>query len=207
MTEKYLIVGLGNPGRQYEATRHNIGFMAVEALAKRAGITGKTEAKFNAIVGLGRHGAHQLIIAQPLTFMNLSGEAVVKILNYYDLPSERLLVVYDDAALPFGRIRIRPAGSDAGQKGMRSIIQSLGGNKTIARLRLGIGGPPAKLAMPDFVLSRFDAEEQKDLPRIIDTALECIETWMDSDTETAMTRYNGLILVEEPSLPGDSNSL
>jgi PTH1 family peptidyl-tRNA hydrolase len=133
-------------------------------------------------------------VAQPLTFMNLSGEAVVKLLNYYDLTPEQLLVVYDDAALPFGRLRIRPGGSDAGQKGMKSIIAQLGGNNQVPRLRIGIGGPPAQMAMPNFVLSKFDPEEQKDLPRIIATSIECVETWLDSGMEKAMERYNGLIL-------------
>jgi PTH1 family peptidyl-tRNA hydrolase len=196
MAEQFLIVGLGNPGKQYESTRHNIGFMVLEALSRRCGIAGKQESRFNAMVGTGRCGAHRVILAQPLTYMNLSGEAVVKILHYYDVPPERLLVIYDEAALPFGRIRIRPSGSDAGQKGMRSIIASLGGNQDFPRLRVGIGGPPAKMAMPDYVLSRFDTEEKKDLPRIIDAALDCVEAWMDSGIERAMERYNGLELLE-----------
>lgn len=201
MPEKYLIVGLGNPGAQYQATRHNIGFTVLEALSKRTGIAGKTEKRFNAIVGTGRHGVHQLILAQPLTFMNLSGEAVIKILNYYDLPPERLLVIYDEAALPFGRLRFRPGGSDAGQKGIRSIIASLGGNQQFPRLRIGIGSPPARMAMPDFVLSRFDASEQQDLPRIIDTALDGVDTWLNEGIENAMTAYNGLNLIDEAPLP------
>lgn len=191
MAEKKLIVGLGNPGKQYEATRHNIGFMVLEAFARRTGITGKQESKFQALVGNGVYQKHKLILAQPLTYMNLSGDAVGKLMHYYDLSAEDLLVVYDEAALPFGKMRIRPNGSDAGQKGMRSIIATLGGTQNIPRLRIGIGGPPARMAMPDFVLSRFDAEEQKDLPLIIDTAMDCIETWLDAGTEAAMTRYNG----------------
>lgn len=195
MADKFLIVGLGNPGKQYEATRHNIGFMVIEALSRRAGITGKQEAKFKALVGSGRHAGHQIILAQPLTYMNLSGESVIKLLNYYDLEPDRLLVIYDEAALPFGKIRVRPAGSDAGQKGVRSIIQQLGGNPNFARLRVGIGSPPAKMAMPDFVLSKFGTEEQKELPAIIDAALDAVECWMDRGVEETMTRYNGLSLL------------
>jgi PTH1 family peptidyl-tRNA hydrolase len=197
MSDKYLIVGLGNPGKQYEATRHNVGFMAVEAFARRAGIEGKTERKFNAIVGTGKHRGHALIVAQPLTFMNLSGEAVVKLLNYYEVEPERLLVIYDEAALPFGKIRIRPSGSDAGQKGMKSIIQCLGGNKDIPRLRIGIGGPPAKMAMPDYVLGKFDEEERKDLPNVLDTVMDTIDYWLDNGMEAAMTRYNGASVLTE----------
>jgi len=197
MADKFLIVGLGNPGKQYESTRHNIGFMVLEAFARRAGISGKTESKFNALVGTGKYGGKSLILAQPLTFMNLSGEAVAKLMNYYDLEPEQLLVVYDEAALPFGRIRIRPSGSDAGQKGMKSIISSLGGNNQFPRLRVGIGDPPAKMAMPDYVLGKFDEQERKDLPQIIETAMDAIEAWMNVGVEEAMTRYNGLELVSE----------
>lgn len=201
MADKFLIVGLGNPGKQYESTRHNIGFMVLEAFARRTGLSGKTESKFNAIVGNGKYGGKSLILAQPLTFMNLSGEAVSKLMNYYDLEPEQLLVVYDEAALPFGRIRIRPSGSDAGQKGMKSIISSLGGNNKFPRLRVGIGGPPARMAMPDYVLGKFDEQERKDLPQIIDTVLDAIEAWMSVGVEETMTRYNGLELVAAPEQP------
>ncbi|WP_303673009.1 aminoacyl-tRNA hydrolase [Vampirovibrio chlorellavorus] len=197
MSDKYLIVGLGNPGKQYEATRHNIGFMVLEALSRRAGIVGKSESRFKAVVGLGRLGSYPVILAQPLTYMNLSGEAVLKLMNYYDVPPERLLVIYDEAALPFGKIRVRPAGSDAGQKGVRSIIQQLGGNQQFARLRVGIGSPPPPMAMPDFVLSKFAPEEQKHLPEIIDAALDAVEAWMSVGVEETMTRYNGRLLLPQ----------
>jgi peptidyl-tRNA hydrolase, PTH1 family len=198
MAGKFLIVGLGNPGKQYESTRHNIGFMALEAFARRTGIMGKPENKFNAIVGTGKYGGTSLILAQPLTFMNLSGEAVSRLLKYYNLEVEQLLVVYDEAALPFGKIRMRPSGSDAGQKGMKSIIACLGNNQHFARLRLGIGSPPAKMAMPDYVLGKFDAQEQQHLPRILESAMDAIESWMKNGVEATMTEYNKLnLLVEE----------
>ncbi len=197
MSDKFLIVGLGNPGKQYEATRHNIGFMVLEALSRRAGIVGKSESRFKAMVGLGRLGSYSVILAQPLTYMNLSGEAVLKLMNYYDVPPERLLVIYDEAALPFGKIRVRPAGSDAGQKGVRSIIQQLGGNQQFARLRVGIGSPPPPMAMPDFVLSKFAPEEQKHLPEIVDAALDAVESWMSVGVEETMTRYNGRLLLPQ----------
>ena len=199
MAEQFLIVGLGNPGKQYEATRHNIGFAVLEALARQAGITAKTESKFNALVGSGRHAGQKLILAQPLTFMNLSGEAVSKLLRYYDIPTEQLLVVYDDVALPFGKIRIRPGGSDAGQKGMKSIITCLGGDQKFPRLRVGVGAPPAKMALPDYVLGKFVEAERQDLPKILDASIEAIEYWLNHGVEPTMTRYNGLsILGEEP---------
>jgi peptidyl-tRNA hydrolase, PTH1 family len=198
MTDKFLIVGLGNPGKQYESTRHNVGFMAVEAFARRAGVSGKTESRFNALVGSGKYRGKGLILAQPLTFMNLSGEAVSKLMKYYDIPPEQLLVIYDEAALPFGKIRLRPSGSDAGQKGMKSIIQCLGGNQNIPRLRIGIGGPPAKMAMPDYVLGKFDVEERKDLPQILEAAMDAIECWLENGMEAAMAQYNGVSLMGEP---------
>lgn len=197
MSDKFLIVGLGNPGKQYEATRHNIGFMVLEALSRRAGILGKSESRFKAMVGLGRLGSYSVILAQPLTYMNLSGEAVLKLMNYYDVPPERLLVIYDEAALPFGKIRVRPGGSDAGQKGVRSIIQQLGGNQQFARLRVGIGSPPPPMALPDFVLSKFAPEEQKHLPEIIDAALDAVESWTSAGVEETMTRYNGRLLLPQ----------
>jgi len=201
MADQFLIVGLGNPGKQYESTRHNIGFAVLEAFGRKTGISGKSESRFNAMVGSGRHGRHKLILAQPLTFMNLSGEAVSKLMRYYDIPPEQLLVVYDDVALPFGKIRIRPEGSDAGQKGMKSIIQHLGGDKNFPRLRVGVGAPPAKMAMPDYVLGKFVEAERQDLPKIIDLAMEAIESWLDNGVEQTMTRYNGVSVVEEPAPP------
>jgi PTH1 family peptidyl-tRNA hydrolase len=198
MTEKYLIAGLGNPGSEYEDTRHNIGFAVLEALGRRMGIRGKSERRFQAIVGTGRRGAHNLILAQPLTYMNLSGQAIAKILRYYQIPLECLLVIYDEAALPFGRIRFRPSGSDGGQKGVRSIIGSLGGRQDFARLRVGIGSPPPEVAMVDFVLSRFAPEERDVMPRVIDAALDGVETWLDSGMESAMARYNGLSVLAPP---------
>lgn len=200
MTEKFLIVGLGNPGKQYEATRHNIGFMVLEALARQTGISGKTESRFNAIVGTGRQDNHSLILAQPLTYMNCSGDAVQKLLDYYDIPAERLLVVYDEAALPFGRLRFRPEGNAAGQKGMKSIMDRLSGTTKIPRLRIGIGAPPAKMAMPDFVLSKFNAGEQSDLPKVIDTAVEAILFYLDNGMERTMERYNGLEIISTEKL-------
>lgn len=198
MSDRFLIVGLGNPGPQYEATRHNVGFMALEAFSRHAGIAGKKEARFNAIVGTGRHGRHSLILVQPLTFMNASGDAVAALLRYYEVEPARMLVVYDDVALPFGRIRLRPGGSDAGQKGMRSIIARLDGSGDFPRLRIGIGSPPAKMAMQNYVLSRFDEEERQNLPEIIATATEAMDVWLDEGIEAAMTRYNGRYLLPSP---------
>jgi PTH1 family peptidyl-tRNA hydrolase len=173
--------------------------MVLEALAQRAGISGKSESKFNAIVGTGHHAGYSLILAQPLTFMNASGEAVSKLLKYYDLEPERLLVIYDDAALPFGRLRVRPGGSAAGQKGMKSIIEHLG-DQNIPRLRLGIGAPPGKMTMPNFVLSKFDKAEQEDLPKVINIAMDAIEFYLKNGIDRSMERYNGLDIIGPKAL-------
>jgi peptidyl-tRNA hydrolase, PTH1 family len=186
-----LIVGLGNPGIQYEGTRHNIGFTVIEAISRQFNIVGKSEKKFQAIVGNGRIGTNRVILAQPLTFMNLSGQSVQKLLAYYDVPIEDLLVIYDEAALPFGRLRFRPSGSDAGQKGMRSIQQSLGGRQDIPRLRMGIGSPPTPMAMADYVLSRFLPEEQAEFDPLLMKTQSAVETWLDFGMQTAMERFNG----------------
>ncbi len=194
MADRWLIVGLGNPGPQYEGTRHNAGFMVLHALSRKTGIAGKQEARFRAMVGAGRWGTHPVVLAQPLTYMNLSGEAVGKLMHYYDIPPERLVAVYDEAALPFGKLRVRPGGSDAGQKGVRSIIHQLGTDR-FARVRVGIGSPPVpQMSMPDYVLSRFTPEEQALLPEIVEAAIGALQTVLDEGVEVAMTRYNGLDL-------------
>lgn len=202
MAERWLIVGLGNPGPKYEGTRHNIGFHVLHALARKTGIAGKQEGRFQAMAGSGRWGSHALVLAQPLTYMNLSGEAVSKLMHYYDIPPERLLVIYDDVALPFGKIRVRPGGSAGGQKGMKSIIQHLGGNDRFPRLRVGISAPPIpQLSMPDYVLGRFSSEEQRWLPDITELALDAVELVLDQGVEAAMTRYNGVNVIPQPDPP------
>jgi PTH1 family peptidyl-tRNA hydrolase len=195
--DRWLIAGLGNPGKQYEETRHNVGFQLVMRLAETAGLQGKKETKFNAIVAAGRWKGIPMILCQPLTFMNLSGEAVSKIMQYYQIPPERLIVVYDDAALPFGKLRVRPSGTDGGQKGMRSIISCLGGNKDFPRLRIGIGSPA--FSMQDHVLSKFSPDEQQHLPQILNTAMDALEVICKEGVETARNQFNGMMLVpEEP---------
>lgn len=188
-----LIFGLGNPGKDYEATRHNIGFMAIEALAKKHAIAGKGESKFNAIVGQGRLGSHKILIAQPTTFMNKSGEALQKITAFYKIPQEAILVAYDDVDLPLGKMRFRPEGSAGTHNGMKSVIQCMGTN-TIARLRLGVGSPHPEWDLADYVLSQFTPEEGPVLDKVIAAAVEAIEAWVCDGTETAMNRFNGLNL-------------
>jgi len=201
-----LIVGLGNPGTQYEGTRHNIGFTAIEALSRQFNIAGKADKKFQAIVGIGKVGENRVILAQPTTYMNLSGQAVQKLLAYYDIPLLDLLVIYDEAALPFGRLRFRPSGSDAGQKGMRSIQQSLGGCQDIPRLRVGIGSPTPPMAMADYVLARFLPSERENLDDLLSMMQKAVETWLTDGMQIAMERFNGPAIISPKKDPQPDNT-
>nr|MBA2570220.1 aminoacyl-tRNA hydrolase [Chloroflexota bacterium] len=151
-----IVVGLGNPGRQYEATRHNVGWMVLDRIADRAGWSGRAKARDAAAVARGRHGDLDLVLVKPTTYMNLSGLAVRKVLARERAPLEDLLVVVDDFALPLGRLRLREEGSAGGHNGLRSIIAEMG-TQRFARLRVGIGEPSRQAV--DHVLSRFAADE------------------------------------------------
>src|SRR5690348_14056362 len=137
MENVYLVVGLGNPGPQYARTRHNIGFMVLDYLARQGEIALKEERRMKAIMGIGHLARRRVILAEPQTYMNLSGEAVQQIQHYYKVPLENILIVFDDVALPFGKMRFRAKGSAGSQKGMISVLQSMG-TQEIARLRVGI---------------------------------------------------------------------
>lgn len=190
MTEskKFLIAGLGNPGKEYIDTRHNIGFMVVDQLARDL----KTEfskMQSNAMIATVLHPAGKIILAKPRTFMNLSGQAVSALARYYHIELENLLVIHDDVDLEFEVIRIKPEGSSAGQKGMESIIQSLGTDQ-FPRLRVGIGRPPGRLPTPAYVLRPFTSQEQEVLPFIIQNAADAARAFITGDIETVMNKYN-----------------
>ncbi len=198
MSDRWLIVGLGNPGPEYEKTRHNIGFMTISELAEANGIRGQQEKKFNALIGSGTIEGFSVLLVQPLTYMNLSGETVSKLMHYYKIPPEQLLVIYDDTALPVGKIRLRSEGSAGGQNGMKSIIQHLGGNQTFPRLRIGIGAPPPQWSMADYVLSRFSPEEMEWMEkRILPEVQKAILLWMKEGVSMAAARFNGMKLIEQ----------
>ncbi|TAM56651.1 MAG: aminoacyl-tRNA hydrolase [Chloroflexota bacterium] len=181
-----IVVGLGNPGSRYAGTRHNVGWMVVDRLADRAGWSGGRERDAAKVVW-GRYGGLDLTLVKPLTFMNDSGVAVRKALARGRTPLEDLLVVCDDFALPFGRLRLREAGSAGGHNGLRSIIGELGGQK-FARLRVGIGAPePAAI---DHVLSRFTADEQAALPQVVEAAADAVEVWAREGPARAANRWN-----------------
>ena len=184
----FLIAGLGNPGKQYTDTRHNIGFVVVDHLAQRLGVE-FSRMQSNAMVTKARYLDHRLILAKPRTFMNNSGQAVGALVRFYKVPLENVLVVYDDADLDFEMLRIRQEGSSSGQKGMNSVINSLGTDK-IPRLRVGIGRPPGRMPTPDYVLRPFSSDEQEVLPFIIDRAVDAVLEFIEHDILSAMNKYN-----------------
>ena len=187
-TKPYLIVGLGNPDREYRGNRHNIGFMVLDQLAARLGAS-FSRVKMNALMTAVRHGEERLILIKPQTYMNLSGNAVSSFTRFYKLPHENLLVVYDDVDLPFETLRMKPNGGDAGQKGVRSIIQKLG-TQEFPRLRVGIGRPPGRMPVSSYVLQDFSKPEQDLLPFVLDQSVAAALHFIDHGLESAMTLYN-----------------
>ncbi len=179
-----VLVGLGNPGKEYALTRHNIGFMAIAHLAKIWSAHLKHEPKFQGNYAKVR----QLHLLQPTTYMNNSGVAVRQLLNWYRLQPCQVLVIYDDLDLPLGKVRLRPSGSAGGHNGMKSIIAHLG-TETFPRLRLGIGRNPAD-AVTNYVLGGFTPHEQQLLPQIMDITLELLHCALASGIEKAMSLYN-----------------
>lgn len=189
---------MGNPGAEYEQTRHNVGFMVLDRLAARYGC------QFRKGTGqflVARHNldAHPFLMIKPTTYMNLSGLAVRQVVDYYKIQDYRqLLIVLDDLNLPFGQLRLRKQGSDGGQKGLRSILQALG-TEEVPRLRIGIGNGYSDASQ--FVLSPFSSQEKKVLPLILETAADAVEVTLTQGIETAMNRYNRNVL-EEPNQGG-----
>lgn len=185
--DKFLIVGLGNPGRKYRGTRHNIGFMAADRFASTHGLTSDRKEK-QAIVGKLMLSEKRVLIAKPQTFMNSSGDSVGPLASYYDIPPENVLVIYDELDLPFGTIRLRPKGGAAGHNGMRSIIQHLG--QEFPRMRLGIGRPPGKMPVPAYVLQPFHKDNAITVDLMLDEAARAVETFLNEGIDLAMSRHN-----------------
>jgi len=185
----YLIVGLGNPGREYRESRHNIGFLLLSHLAERLGVS-FSRLQSKALVTDKRYQDHKIILAKPQTFMNLSGQAVGPLVNFYKIPLENLLVVYDEVDLPFGTLRLRPSGGSGGHNGMKSLITRLG-TEGFPRLRLGVSRPPGRMEAAAYVLQDFSREEAALLPEILDLAGDAALTFITQGIEAAMNRYNG----------------
>jgi PTH1 family peptidyl-tRNA hydrolase len=191
MENLYLIAGLGNPGREYAGTRHNIGFMLVEKLASRWKAGWTLEKKFSS--RLARHEADgkRVILCQPQTFMNASGEAVAGLRGFYQLPLTQILIAVDDADLPLGQIRMRADGSSGGHHGLESVEQRLG-TRDYARLRLGIGRQEAAgRQISNYVLGHFGAEERAAMDEVLNRAGQQVECWLNRGIKEAMNRFNG----------------
>jgi PTH1 family peptidyl-tRNA hydrolase len=183
-----IVVGLGNPGQRYAETRHNIGWMVLDRLADRAGVSGRARARDAAATATARYDGLELLLVKPTTFMNESGIAVRKVLARERTPLEEMLVVIDDFALPFGRLRMREGGSAGSHNGLRSIIGELG-TDSFARLRVGIGEPLRDRAR-DHVLSRFSPSEREALDELLEAAADAVEDWARADVSTAANRWN-----------------
>lgn len=184
-----LIVGLGNPGSEYAAHRHNIGFQVLQALAGMHGLSFAREKKAKARVAEGRIGERPVLLAKPQTFMNLSGKSVRRLSRDRQITPDRILVVCDDLDLPLGRLRIRPKGGSGGQKGLRSIIEALG-SQDFARLRVGIGRPLGSIDPAEYVLLPFADEEKSLLAETVSRAVEAVESWLADGIVATMDRFN-----------------
>ena len=188
----WILVGLGNPGPEYARTRHNAGFLVLEALAEQLGSTWKAESRFESRVAEARFGAHRLILVEPLTYMNLSGRAVQKVLAYHKVGLEHLVVVYDDLAIPLGDVRVRTTGSAGGHNGVSSMIQCLA-SQGFGRVRVGIGPLPPRHRMNDFVLGAFAPSEASDLGIGLERGVLACRTILDHGFDTAMQDFNRTI--------------
>lgn len=197
-----IIVGLGNPGPKYTGTRHNVGFEAIDYLAKAPGYAAARE-RFEALTAEGKEGDETVLLLKPLTFMNLSGRSVRAALDFYKLPIEAVLVVCDDFNLPLGKLRIRAKGSHGGQNGLRSIQEHLA-TDAYSRLRIGVGQPGPGDAV-DHVLSRFKSGERPAVDDAIAAAAQAALLWVKSGAEAAMNKFNGSDGEEKPKKkkPGD----
>ena len=203
-----VIVGLGNPGGKYQDTRHNIGFRITGALSEKFGINGKLSSKFRSIIGKGSINGAEVMIVQPQTFMNLSGEAISAVLNWHKLDISNLFVVFDDVSIDFGKIRFRPDGTAGGHNGIKSIISNCG-SQEFARLKVGVGLKQVsddgekfnpnlnEVFLKNYVLQKFSKEEQKYLSKITNLCVEAIEFYTAEGMEAARNKFNGINVLED----------
>jgi PTH1 family peptidyl-tRNA hydrolase len=182
-SDLWLVAGLGNPGPRYVRTRHNIGWLALDTLASCGSF--QEEKRFDGCVARFQDAW----LLKPTTFMNLSGVAVRAMADFYKIPRERVLVVFDDAALPFGRLRIRRSGSAGSHNGLESVLTHFA-SEAVPRLRIGIGEPPAPMPLHDYVLGNFTAEEEANLPAVLERATEAIRTILKNGLAAAMNEFN-----------------
>jgi PTH1 family peptidyl-tRNA hydrolase len=192
-----LIVGLGNPGREYRETRHNVGFMIVDEIARRHGLSwAMAPSQVPDAFVTKRYGTDPLLLAKPLTYMNRSGDAVATLARYYDIAPADLLIVIDEAALPFGKLRARPRGSAGGHNGLKSIVERLG-TQEFPRLRLGVGRGDGRRDLADHVLATFEPEERTELESVIARAADAAEMFAVEDIFKVMNVYNADPTVSE----------
>lgn len=186
----YLIAGLGNPDKKYEATRHNIGFETIDLLAHKENIP-LNKLKHKAIIGDGKICGERVIIAKPQTYMNLSGESIREIVSFYKIPVDNVIIICDDINIETGRIRIRPKGSDGGHNGLKSIIYRLSSDDFI-RIRMGVGAPKNEnYDLADYVLGKFSKEEIEVLTPVANKVTEAVETIIQKGVAEAMNKFNG----------------
>ena len=184
----YIIAGLGNPGKKYENTRHNMGFLAVDLLAEKYGIR-IDKIKFKALVGEGRIAGQKVLLVKPQTYMNLSGQSIVEVMNFYKVEIENLIVIYDDINLAPGKLRIRPKGSAGGHNGIKNIIAHLG-TQVFPRIRIGVGEKPKGWDLADYVLGRFSKEEEPVVREALEKAAKACSEIITEDVTSAMNKYN-----------------
>jgi PTH1 family peptidyl-tRNA hydrolase len=189
-----LIVGLGNPGAAYRLTRHNVGYMVVDRLALRHGIS-LDKQRFKSDFGFGKVDGRHVILAKPMTFMNLSGPSVRDLATSFDLDTEKVLVIHDDIDVVFGKIKIKEKGGDAGHNGVRSLIVAWGSDEFV-RIRIGIGRPQMDNDVSAYVLGRFDAEQEEQLSEVISTAEHAVKTVLFEGVSEAMNRFHGETISE-----------
>ena len=187
--ETFLLIGLGNPGREYKDTRHNFGFMLIDRIAVRLNARGmKVQSK--AIVMNTTHEERKLILAKPQTFMNLSGQSVQGLIHFYKIPFTNVMILSDDLDIPFGTIRIRASGGPGGQRGLSSILEKLG-TKDVPRMRLGIGRPPGRMDPSAYVLQNFSRDEMQTLSEVLDHGVEAALAFVTHGLNKAMNEFNG----------------
>jgi peptidyl-tRNA hydrolase, PTH1 family len=187
----FLIVGLGNPGREYKGNRHNVGFMVLDTLASHFDVS-FTRIESKALMTKTNYKGKKILLSKPQTYMNLSGQSVGQLTNFYKIPFENIIVAYDEVDLPFGSLRLRPEGGSAGHKGLQSIIDQLGTNQ-FPRLRIGVGRPPGRKGAANYVLRDFSVQEKEILDGILKHASEAVLEFIENDLETAMNKFNGEI--------------
>ena len=188
--ESWLIVGLGNPGKEYERSRHNCGWRAIDVLAQKLSCK-VDKGKFQGLYGQVNYSGKKLFLLKPLTYMNLSGRSVLQLSSYFNIPPQRIIVLFDDISLEPGRLRIRPDGSAGGHNGIKSIIAEVG-SQAFPRVKIGVGGKPnPEYNLADWVLSSFSASEEKALASALDRAADAALCIVDHSVSEAANRYNG----------------